>query len=144
MKNHRKIIIGIDGVPYELIDDLSKQGIMPNFNVLKKQSVFSKLKSSIPHISSVSWSSIITGSNPGEHGIFGFTDLIPNTYTLSFPDFNTLKTKPFWHQNPDKKYVIINVPSTYPVKPLNGVHISGFISLDLENADYPESEIENL
>jgi len=142
--NPKTIIIGIDGVPYGLMDDLSNRGVMPNFRDLKKEGVFLKMQASIPHISSVSWSSIITGKNPGQHGIFGFTELIPQTYTLCFPDFNWLKELPFWLENKRKRYVILNVPSTYPVKELNGVHISGFISLDLEKAVFPKDYISKL
>ena len=140
----RSVILGIDGVPYELMDKLSDKDIMPNFKDLKSEYDFRLMRSSIPHISSVSWSSIITGKNPGEHGIFGFTDIIENTYTQCFPNFNALKSKPFWHQKPDKKYVIINVPSTYPAKQLNGIHIAGFVALDLEKAVYPPEVIPKL
>jgi len=133
----RNIILGIDGVPYELMDKLSDKNIMPNFKDLKSEYDFRLMKSSIPHISSVSWSSIITGKNPGEHGIFGFMDIIPNTYTLCFPNFNALRSKPFWQLEPEKKCVIINVPSTYPAKQINGIQISGFVALDLEKAVYP-------
>ncbi|MFX1340274.1 MAG: alkaline phosphatase family protein [Promethearchaeota archaeon] len=143
MKN-RNIILGIDGVPFELMDNLSTKGIMPNFNQLKKNFNFRKLRSSIPCVSSVSWSSIITGKNPGEHGIYGFTEIIKNTYSLSFPNFNALKSKPFWIENPEKKHIIINVPSTYPAKEMNGIHIAGFIALDLENAVYPKKYVQKL
>jgi len=140
----KTVIIGIDGVPYGLIDDLSNRGVMPNFRDLKKEGVFKKMRSSIPHISSVSWSSIITGKNPAEHGIFGFMEIIPGTYTLAFPDFNWLKELPFWQKFKDKRNIILNVPSTYPVKEMNGVHISGFISLDLEKAVYPPEYLPEL
>jgi len=139
-----KIIIGIDGIPFDLIDRLSNQGVMPFFHQLKKQSFFSKMDSSIPFISSVSWSSIITGKNPGEHGVFGFTEIIPKTYTHCFPNFLSIKSKPFWSNNSNKKYLIINVPSTYPVQKINGVHISGFISPSLEQAVYPKKEFTHL
>ncbi|MHA1275023.1 MAG: alkaline phosphatase family protein [Promethearchaeota archaeon] len=132
------ILLGIDGVPFELMKDLAKKDIMPNFKELCTLYTFKPLKSSIPPVSSISWSSIITGCNPGEHGIYGFSSFIPNTYTLSFPNFNALKKPAFWHKFSDKKCAILNVPSTYPVKELNGVHISGFISLDLEKAVYPK------
>jgi len=135
----RNIILGIDGVPYELMDNLSNKGIMPNFKALKKEYCFKSMKSSIPHISSVSWSSIITGKNPGEHGIYGFSEIIENTYSLRFPNFNALKSKPFWHKEPEKRYVIINVPFTYPARELNGIHIAGFVALDLEKAVYPKA-----
>lgn len=143
MKN-RKILFGIDGIPFELIDKLSSKDIMPNIKELKNQCNFKPLKSSIPHLSSVSWSSIITGQNPGEHGIYGFTDIIKNTYSLCFPNFNALKSKPFWHKYPEKKHIIINVPSTFPAKKLNGVHIAGFVALNLEKAVYPQKYLPKL
>lgn len=144
MNKKRTIIIGIDGVPFELMADLSDRGVMPNFGRLRERGVFSKMRSAIPEISSVAWSSIITGKNPGEHGIFGFTEIIPGSYALSFPDFSSLKQPAFWHKNPDKKCVILNVPSTYPAKELNGVHVSGFISLDLERAVRPITYLPEL
>jgi len=137
----RNIIIGIDGIPFELMDNLSDKGIMPNFQDLKREFTFKEMKSSIPHISSVSWSSIITGENPGEHGIYGFTDMIENTYSLRYPNYNALKSKPFWYFHPDRSSVILNVPSTYPAKELNGIHISGFVALDLEKATYPKKYV---
>ncbi|MFX0186847.1 MAG: alkaline phosphatase family protein [Candidatus Hodarchaeota archaeon] len=143
MKN-RNIILGIDGVPFDLINNLSDKGVMPNFKQLKNEATFKVMKSSIPHVSSVSWSSIITGENPGEHGIYGFTEIIKNTYSMSFPNFNALKSKSFWHKKPEKKSVIINVPSTYPVKELNGIHIAGFVALDLEKGIYPKNLIPKL
>ncbi len=142
--NARNIILGIDGIPFELMDSLSDKGVMPNFKELKSNFYFKEMKSSIPHISSVSWSSIITGKNPGEHGIFGFSELIEGTYSLSYPNFNALKCKPFWHQQNENKHVIINVPATYPAKILNGVHIAGFVALDLEKAVYPKTCIPSL
>ena len=101
----RNVILGIDGVPFELMDNLSNKGFMPNFKELKKENTFKLMKSSIPHVSSVSWSSIITGKNPGEHGIYGFSEIIKNTYSLNFPNFNALKSKPFWYREPKNRNI---------------------------------------
>ena len=75
----------------------------------------------------------MTGDNPGKHGIFGFRDLIPNTYTLRFPNFHNMQSKPFWFQKPEKTYVIINLPywrimgepasGSRPISPLGGTMI---------------------
>jgi len=140
----RIVIIGLDGVPFRLIEDLSSNGTMPETKKLIDKGIFKQMESSIPEISSVAWSSIITGKNPGEHGIFGYTDIPLNTYRLSFPNFNNLKAEPFWRTDSNRKSIILNVPSTFPVKPLNGIHISGFISLDLERSVYPNSLIPTL
>jgi len=117
---------------------------MPNFKNLRKDGVFKKMASSLPEISSVSWSSIITGKNPGKHGIYGFTDILPGTYTMSFPNYKSLREKPFWEKETDKKHVIINVPATYPPNEINGFIVSGFVSLDLKNAVQPSNYLDML
>ena len=139
----RVIIIGLDGVPFELIKNLSQKGVMPNMRDILKEGTFLPMKSSLPEISSVAWSSIITGKNPAEHGILGFTDLEPFSYKIKFPSFLDLKEKPFWERI-EGKSVIINVPATYPVKEMSGVHISGFVSIKLEKAVYPKDLIPEL
>ncbi len=141
----RTVVFGIDGVPHSLMEDLARRDVMPHFKELIGQGTFTTMRSSIPDISSVSWSSIITGRNPGEHGIFGFTHLIPGTYTVSFPNFNSLRAPPFWAREGDEAaYVIVNVPFTYPARELRGFLVSGFVALDLERAVYPPSYLEVL
>jgi len=137
------VIIGLDGVPFDMLRDFAENGVMPNTGELISQGIFKKMQSSIPEVSSVAWSSIITGKNPGEHGIFGFMDLFPNSYKMRFPNYNDLKSRPFWEQW-EGKSVIINVPSTYPVRKMNGVHISGFVSIDIGKSVYPSSLIPKL
>ena len=139
----RTIIIGLDGVPYGVIKNLTETGIMKNLAAIIKEGVFRQMTSSIPEISSIAWSSIITGKNPGEHGIYGFIDLHPGTYRMFFPNFSTLKVPPFWATD-NGTSVIINVPSTYPAQELNGVLIAGFVALNLEKAVYPAELVPHL
>ena len=141
--NGRTVIIGLDGVPFGMLKDFAETSVMPNTAELISQGIFKKMYSSIPEVSSVAWSSMITGKNPGQHGIFGFMDLLPNSYRMKFPNYNDLKAPPFWQEWPGKS-VIINVPSTYPVRETNGVHISGFVSIDFEKSVYPKSLIPKL
>lgn len=144
MAGKRTIIIGLDGVPYSLLKTLSEKGIMPHTRALIAKSTFTEMYSSLPEVSSVAWSSIITGKNPAEHGIFGFTDFPLGTYRLSFPNFSHLKAPTFWENDAHKRAVILNVPSTYPARSLNGVLVSGFVALDLERAVYPSSALAAL
>ena len=140
---NRTVIIGLDGVPFGMVKDMTESGVMPNTASVIADGTFRKMISSIPEVSSVAWSSMITGKNPGEHGIFGFMDLFPNSYKMRFPNYSDLRTLPFWEQWQGKS-VIINVPSTYPVREMNGVHISGFVSIDLQKSVYPLSLIPKL
>ena len=137
------VIIGLDGVPFELIKDLSDKEVMPNTSQLIQEGDLRCMSSSLPEVSSVAWSSIITGKNPAEHGIFGFTELYPNTYQIRFPSFLDLKEKPFWEKT-EENSIIINLPATYPVREMRGVHISGFVSIDLERSVYPKELIPKL
>ena len=134
----KTVIVGLDGVPYGMIEDFAQSGVMPNMAKLISQGIFRKMQSSIPEISSVAWSSIITGKNPGEHGIFGFMDLFDGSYKMRFPNFTDLKAKPFWEDWPGRS-IIVNVPSTYPVRQMDGVHVSGFVSVNFEKSIHPKS-----
>jgi len=143
-KKVRVVIIGLDGVPYELIRDLAAKGVMPVLNDLFCEGALFKMASSVPAVSSVAWSTVITGENSGVHGIFGFTDVADSSYRLVFPNFANLKATPFWEQKLFGRSVILNVPSTYPARPMNGVHIAGFVAPDLGKAVYPPALVERL
>ena len=142
-ENAKTVIIGLDGVPFGMIKDFAETGVMPNTAELISQGIFKKMQSSIPEVSCVAWSSMITGQNPAAHGIFGFMDLRAGSYKMRFPNFSDLKSPPFWDQW-DGRSVIINVPGTYPVREMNGVHISGFVSIHLEKSVHPKSLIPKL
>jgi len=139
----RTVIIGLDGVPFGMLKDFAEADVMPNTGQIIRDGFFAPMRSTIPEISSVAWSSIITGTNPGEHGIFGFVDIHPDSYKMKFPNFSDLKQAPFWGRGKGKS-VIMNVPSTYPVSEMNGVHISGFVSIDFEKSVHPKSFIARL
>ena len=143
MKPKRLIIIGLDGVPIKMLEGFAKDGTMPNVDQLIQEGFLSQMRSAIPEVSSVAWPSIITGANPGQHGIFGFTDLQADSYNIKFPNFTDLKTKPFWNCI-EEKTIIMNVPSTYPVKDMNGIHISGFVSIDINKSVHPTLLIPEL
>jgi len=123
---NRVCVIGLDGVPYSMLLELAEKGIMPAFAELIENGNLHKMKASLPEISSVSWTDFMTGSNPGTHGIFGFTDFKKGTYDLRFPNYHDLKTPTLWDKLGEKKKtsIVINQPSTYPVRRLSGSLIS--------------------
>jgi predicted AlkP superfamily phosphohydrolase/phosphomutase len=158
-KTKKAFIIGIDGVPYSLLSTYIKNGIMPNLKkILSQGFTLRQMNASIPDISSVSWTSFATGVNPGEHGIYGFTDLRPKSYALYFPNSKDRKAPTFWEvlgktadttsslsrqylSNVDRPYrsIVLNMPHTYPAYPMNGILVSGFVAIDLKKATYPDS-----
>ncbi|MEI6613329.1 MAG: alkaline phosphatase family protein [Chrysiogenales bacterium] len=140
IKNSKKLlIIGLDGVAHDMLGGNGHPSLLPSLNRFCLPGQPLKMSVSLPEISAVSWSSFMTGTQSGEHGIYGFVDLKPGTYQLCFPDFRDLKVPAFFDELGlnNKRSVIINLPATYPARPINGVLLSGFVALNLENAIYP-------
>jgi predicted AlkP superfamily phosphohydrolase/phosphomutase len=73
-------------------------------------------------------------------------DLKANSYDMYFPNSHNIKSKPIWEiiGEHGKRSIVVNVPSTYPAKPLNGALISGFVAIDLAKATYPSSLLPKL
>jgi predicted AlkP superfamily phosphohydrolase/phosphomutase len=99
------------------------------------------METTIPEISSVAWTSLFTGTNPGTHGIYGFIDLVPGSYKMTFPNLTSVKAPALWDDlgARGRRSIVINMPSTYPAKPIAGVLISGFVAIHLEKSVTPLS-----
>lgn len=132
----RVVVIGLDGTPYSFLKKEVESGALPNLASLVASGELRRMQSEIPTVSSVAWSSFMTGTNPAEHGIYGFTDRKPGTYELYFPNYSHLRAEPLWDQlsREGKRCCVLNVPSTYPARPLSGVLVSGFVAPNLERA----------
>lgn len=143
---NKAFVLGLDGVPFSLLQKLILKGLMPNLEELTKSGTFIPMETTFPEVSSVSWTSFMTGKNPGEHGIYGFMELKPGSYQMTFPNSSNIKAKTIWERLGDKgkRSTVLNVPSTYPAKPFNGILTAGFVALDLKKATYPESAYQYL
>ncbi len=84
------IVLGFDGMDPKLCDELMDQGRLPTLAKLREAGGYRPLGTSTPPQSPVAWSSLITGTNPGEHGIFDFIHRDPKTY---MPYASTSKTE---------------------------------------------------
>lgn len=159
------MIIGLDGVSYSLLNDYIAKGYLPNLKAILTQGfALRQMDASIPDVSSTSWTSFATGVNPGEHGIYGFMDLSPNSYKMVFPNSKDVHAPTIWEilgqtlngksstlydkyktkiKNPLKS-IIMNIPQTYPAQTLNGILTAGFVCPDLKKGTYPESAYDYL
>lgn len=73
------IVLGIDGLDPDLLEQYVHAGALPHFAALIEKGSFVRLGTSIPPQSPVAWSNLITGTNPGTHGIFDFIHRDPAT-----------------------------------------------------------------
>jgi len=142
----RVAVIGLDGVGLPLVRQLGERGIMPNLGRLLASGTTAPMRSSVPVVSSVSWTGFMTGRNPGKHGIYGFTDLKPGTMTMFFPNFGNVRTGTLWDVagRAGKRSIVMNIPNTYPARALHGMLASGFVAIDLKRAVHPAELLPRL
>jgi predicted AlkP superfamily phosphohydrolase/phosphomutase len=143
VSNRKALVIGLDGATFDLMEPLIEQGLLPNISSLRDRGYSSILRSTVPPISATAWTSLITGVNPGKHGILQFVNLRPNQGGPSRNDIqeifpggvsllnaDRIQSKTLWQLLSDagKRQVVINVPMTYPPRPLNGVMVAGMMT----------------
>jgi hypothetical protein len=71
------IVLGIDGMDPVFVETHFAE--LPNLNQLRQRGSFRRLATTVPPQSPVAWSSVITGMDPGGHGIFDFVHRNPST-----------------------------------------------------------------
>jgi predicted AlkP superfamily phosphohydrolase/phosphomutase len=133
----RAVVIGLDGVPYSLLQDLFSRGVMPQMARLVEAGTLQRMESTLPCVSSVAWTSFRTGVNPGQHGITGFTDRRPGTYKTHFPSTKSIlpSTIEEYAAFTGLKVVMTGMPVNYPpVKLKNGVSVGCFLAPTIEKA----------
>ncbi len=146
-KNNKKmLVLGLDGVPFTFMKRMIKEGKMPNFSLLLDKGEFKRMNSVLPTISSVAWSTFMTGKDASGHNIFGFIDRKADPFELFIPTAKNLKAETIWDKlsKLDKKSVVMNVPLTYPPKKINGNLVSGFLATDINKATYPKDLAKEL
>jgi predicted AlkP superfamily phosphohydrolase/phosphomutase len=90
----RVIILGLDGLDYDLTSRMMKEGRLPGLSRLAKMGGFAPLGTSVPAQSPVAWSDFITGRDAGSHGIF---DFIHRDAATMEPYLSTSRTEPPTH-----------------------------------------------
>lgn len=124
----RLLIIGLDGATFDVLDPLMAEGRMPNLKRFIERGVAGILHSTRPPITPAAWTTFMTGKGPGRHGIIDFEKYDPREHRLSFNSTFEIREKTLWELLSEKglKVGSVNVPMTYPPRPVNGFMISGF------------------
>ncbi|MFX0209901.1 MAG: alkaline phosphatase family protein [Candidatus Hodarchaeota archaeon] len=151
----KTIVIGLDGVPFDLINKFIKSQDLMFFKKIIKMGTFGELKTEagtyselgglikLRAINSVSaWVSFATGKQPKKHGLHSFHDDKGNL--ISSED---IKEFTIWDilSNYGYKCGIVNIPVTYPPKKINGFMISGILTPNTNvSFTYPKNLIKEM
>ena len=147
MTSTRTIIIGLDGATFDLIDPLVEAGELPTLKRIMSEGVRGILETWPNTNSAAAWSSMITGYNSGQHGVFHFGEAISRPGVPWRPVTAIDRKKdPFWRllSAAGKSVGVINVPITYPVDKINGFMLAGMDTPGLSSAGFAHpSDLRN-
>ena len=141
----RVFVIGLDGVGFPLIGPWLKEGRLPHLQELFSQGASGELTSAIPPLTGPAWATFQTGTNPGKHGILGWTKR--NGYNISVVNGADIKYPTLWElaSKSGRRVVSIGLPMTYPPRVVNGVIIPGMLTPKSDKApSYPPEAYADL
>lgn len=123
----RVVIIGLDAASFTILEPWMSEGKLPNFKKIVDDGASGVLNSVIHPLSPAAWSSIITGKNPGKHGVYDWK--IGERYV----HLGDIKTPKLWDYLADdgKTIGIMNMPLTFPPCKVPGYLVSGILTPDI-------------
>jgi len=138
------LIIGLDAATMDLVEPWSSSGQLPNLARLIREGASGRMLSTPNMHSASAWTSILTGLNPGRHGLFVFSDR----------DFVTGKQVFFKGGDRIGELIdahlsrsgltsgFLNVPMTYPARcQPGGFMISGLDAPSLNDRAFSPAEL---
>ncbi|THE62983.1 phosphodiesterase [Salinadaptatus halalkaliphilus] len=140
--SERAFVLGLDGVPWRLIEQWCEAGHLPNFGRLREEGASGPLESTTPPTTPLAWPSIATGVWPDKHGIYGFQNL-SGTYSHEMYTSRDLRQPSLWDQLSPAH--VGNVPMTYPVSEIDGSMVTGMMTPSTDQSFvHPHALRENL
>ena len=126
------VLIGLDGATFDWLTPLTETGKLPYLKTLLDESGWGRLQSTVPPFTATAWSSFMTGLNPGQHGILSFEMRDRFNYDRldeGFVNSDRLQLTLWEILNVAGKTTgVVNVPLTYPARPVDGYMITGMMS----------------
>lgn len=122
----RLVVLGWDSATFDVIDPLIAQGRLPALASLIERGQRATLMSTWPPMTDCAWTSAFTGRNPGAHGIFGSWYRAPGAYECRYFSSRDRKVPTVWELTNDVRWLVWNVPMSYPPVPIDGVMVAGY------------------
>ncbi len=144
---HRVFVLGLDGATLALLKPWADAGKLPHMRKVLTEGAHGILKSTLPPLTPPGWTSAITGVNPGKHNIYSFFKPMRRAYRRQVYSARDIKAPKLWEilGASGKRSIILHLPLTYPVDPLNGLMVAGMMTpMGAAHYTYPHELAEEL
>uniref|UniRef100_I2PYH7 AP superfamily protein n=1 Tax=Desulfovibrio sp. U5L TaxID=596152 RepID=I2PYH7_9BACT len=130
MKAARVVVVGWDGATFDIVKPMVAAGRLPVLAGLLARGVHGPLRSTVPPVTPVAWTSFATGMHPGRHGIFDALTLDPHTHEVRFVSAANRLAPPVWSilSGRGRPAGAVNVPVTWPPDAVDGLVIPGMFT----------------
>lgn len=118
-------VLGLDGVPWNLIEGWVDDGELPAFARLFEEGATGPLQSTTPASTPLAWPSIATGRRPDGHGVYWFRQL-QRDYSHRVATSADVKGARAWDLVTPAS--VANVPMTYPAREIDGNLVTGMMT----------------
>jgi predicted AlkP superfamily phosphohydrolase/phosphomutase len=146
------LVVGIDGGTWDVFRPLVDRGLMPNMRRVLDEGAHGELTSVVPWYTIPGWTSLMTGANPGRHGLLHWVRSEPGDYWEGrragrhFTASTDLRLPTFWDVAgaAGKQVAVVNMPLTFPAWPVNGVMVTGLLTPagDIPGRSHPEGFLQ--
>ena len=129
-------VIGLDCATPQLVFD-SFRSEVPTLSALMDQGMWGPLESANPPITVPAWACMMSGYDPGQLGIYGFRNRKDHSYNgYSIANANAIHRDRVWDvlSRAGKRVILLGVPQTYPVRPINGCVVADFLTPSTQSA----------
>jgi len=126
-------ILGLDGADWEIIDPLIAKGLLPNLARLRGRGAWGNMKTMMPWLSPLLWTSVATGKPPEEHGIVDFLVEDRKTGKAVPVSSRWRRVKALWNMFTDagRPSAFIAWWATWPSEPVQGFMVSDRVAYSL-------------
>ncbi|HWE40534.1 MAG TPA: alkaline phosphatase family protein [Isosphaeraceae bacterium] len=123
----RVLFLGLDGGTATMLRPAFDRGWLPNLAALWRRSARGTLRSSIPMVTPVAWTSFATGCTPPRHGIHDFYYVDSQTRTIQGNHAGRVRVPTLWQVlgASGLEVISLNLPMSYPPPCVRGLVVAG-------------------
>ena len=121
------VVLGLDGASFDLIGRWLKGGLLPNLAKIIHEGVSGPLESWLPPVTCPSWKCYSTGLNPGKLGVYWWQMVDVARRRIYMPNSKSFHGREIWDYLAEAGFSsgVLNMPTTYPPKPVRGFMVAG-------------------